>query len=406
MPNKAAAGRGNIRKVEKVKNGKTYTYWEGRLSLGFGADGKRKIKSFSGATQREVRDAMDAALHELREEGHLFEPTKMSVKAWLELWLAEYQGDKKYGTTRGYKSACNTHIIPVLGNSRLADLRTPQIQKFYNDLLRGGKSPKTVRNIHGVIIKALNTAVDIGYLRTNPAAKVTLPKVQKKEMHVLSDEQAKAFVKAAEQDSYGNLLKTILFVGLREAEAIGLTWDCIDLNAGTLKVNKQLQKRPVSDGGFTFVSPKNGKTRIVRLSPPAIAALKARRAEQAKDKLLVGDRWRGEWKNDLDKGKAVQGVFTNSFGEHLHPQTVYNHYKAIANAIGAPDTRVHDLRHTYATQALQSGVDIKTLSANLGHADVAFTLSVYGHVSEQMEADAAAKMGTYWDHLLNGTDNL
>ncbi len=104
--------------------------------------------------------------------------------------------------------------------------------------------------------------------------------------------------------------------------------------------------------------------------------------KQAANKLLVGDKW----ENDKNF------VFTNEFGKHLSKATVYENFKRCAKAAGIPETRFHDLRHSYATLALGQKIDIKTVSTNLGHATVAFTLDVYGHVSEQMQMDSANRM--------------
>lgn len=226
----------------------------------------------------------------------------------------------------------------------------------------------------------------------NPASRVTLPKVEKKEIRPLSDEQVKAFLTVSAGDEYEIILKTILFTGLREAEATGLTWDCIDFKAGTIKVCKQLQKRPQQDGGFTFAPLKNNKTRIIKPAPFVLSLLERRRREQVEQRFRAGELWTG-WSNAEERKTAL--VFTTATGGNLSPQTVYNHYKKLARKIGAPDSRVHDLRHTFAVLSLQNGDDVKTVQGNLGHATAAFTLDVYGHVSERMKEDSAARMEAY-----------
>lgn len=282
-----------------------------------------------------------------------------------------------------------THIVPSLGAVKLSELAPPQIQAFYNGLQRDGLAAKSVRNIHGILTKCLSTAVQVGYLRSNPASMVTLPKVEKKEIHPLTDEQVKDFLRVSVGDEYEILLKVILFTGLRESEAIGLTWDCIDFKAGTVKVCKQLQKRPLSDGGFTFAPLKNDKSRTLRPAHFVLELLERRKREQAAQRLKVGELWEG-WHTAEEQKNAL--VFTTATGGNLSPQTVYNHYKKLAVKIGAPDSRVHDLRHTFAVLSLQNGDDVKTVQGNLGHATAAFTLDVYGHVSERMKEDSAARM--------------
>lgn len=316
----------------------------------------------------------------------------MTLARWIEIWLQEYSGDKKYSTVKHYKAQCKTHITPSLGAVRLSELTAPQIQAFYNKMQRDGLAPKSVRNIHGILTKCLSTAVRVGYLRVNPAASVTLPKVVRKEIHPLTDRQVQDFLKAADDDEYGILLKVILFTGLRESEAIGLTWDCIDFKMGTLKICKQLQKRPLKDGGFTFTPLKNNKTRILKPAPFVMKLLERRKCEQAEQRLMAGDLWEG-WNSAEERKTAL--VFTSVIGKNLHPQTVYSHYKKLAAKIGIPESRVHDLRHTFAVLSLQNGDDVKTVQSNLGHATAAFTLDVYGHVSEKMKNDSAARMEAY-----------
>ena len=269
---------------------------------------------------------------------------------------------------------------------------------MYNHLQREGLASKSVRNIHGILTKCLSTAVQVGYLRNNPASAVTLPKVVKKDIQPLTDEQVRDFLRVSAADEYEILLKVILFTGLRESEAIGLTWDCIDFKAGTVTICKQLQKRPLSDGGFTFAPLKNGKTRIIKPAASVIALLSRRWKEQTEQRLRAGEAWQG-WQSAEERKAAL--VFTTLTGTNLSPQTVYNHYKKLSAQIGAPDSRVHDLRHTFAVLSLQNGDSVKTVQGNLGHATAAFTLDVYGHVSEKMKEDSAARMEGYIQGIAN-----
>ena len=372
--------------------------WEARYTVGRDpGTGKQLRKSVYGKTQKEVRQKLSQAVAAL-DNGDYFQPSKMTLSRWVERWLQEYTGDKKYLTVKHYKAQCKTHIVPSLGAVKLSELAPPQIQAFYNGLQRDGLAAKSVRNIHGILTKCLSTAVQVGYLRSNPASMVTLPKIEKKEIHPLTDEQVKDFLRVSAGDEYEILLKMILFTGLRESEAIGLTWDCIDFKAGTMKICKQLQKRPLSDGGFTFAPLKNDKSRSLRPAHFVLELLERRKREQAAQRLKVGELWEG-WHTAEEQKSAL--VFTTATGGNLSPQTVYNHYKKLAVKIGAPDSRVHDLRHTFAVLSLQNGDDVKTVQGNLGHATAAFTLDVYGHVSERMKEDSAARMEEYIKGLVN-----
>ena len=388
---RGAQGAGTIR---QRKDGR----WEARYTVGRDpGTGKQVQRSVYGATQQEVRKKLAQAVTSL-DNGSYFEPSKMTLARWIEIWLQEYTGDKKYLTVKHYKAQCKTHIVPNLGAVKLAELTTPQVQAFYNRLQRDGMAPKSVRNIHGILTKCLSTAVSVEYIRDNPASRATLPRVEKKEIHPLTDEQVKEFLRVSAGDEYEILLKVILFTGLRESEAIGLTWDCIDFKAGTVKVCKQLQKRPLADGGFTFAPLKNDKTRTIRPAPFVLELLERRKREQTAQRLKAGELWAG-WQTAEERKSAL--VFTTATGSNLRPQTVYNHYKKLAVQIGASDSRVHDLRHTFAVLSLQNGDDVKTVQGNLGHATAAFTLDVYGHVSERMKEDSAARMQGYIKSISN-----
>lgn len=401
-------GAGSIR---KRKDGS----WEARFCAGTDpGTGKPIRKSVYGKTKGEVALKLREATAAI-DKGDFFEPSKITVGKWIDTWLAEYTGDKKYLTVKHYKAQCNTHIKPALGAVRLADLTAPQIQKFYNALAKNGRTiekkdaktgkqvvttaplaTKSIRNIHGILTKCLNTAIDVGYLRLNPADRVTLPRVEKKEIKPLDDEQVKVFWREAGKDEYCYLLRLIPFTGLREAEATGLTWDCVDFQAGTLKINKQLVKRPAADGGFTLSETKNSRIRVVKPAPMVMKLLKERERQQLEQRLKAGELWQG-WHSETGRKTAL--VFTTALGGNLSPQTVYNHAKKVLERVGAGDRCVHDLRHTYAVLSIQNGDDVKTVQGNLGHATAAFTLDVYGHISEKMRDDSSARMQKYMEGI-------
>lgn len=420
MPRKSARGAqgaGTIRKKTVTRNGKPYTYWEGRVTTGHDpGTGKQVQRSFTGKTQKEVREKMQAAAVELTA-GTYTEPSKMTLGQWLDIWLEDYCKDKKYQTAKHYRAQVKEHIKPTLGAVKLSQLSPHIIQRFYNRLLEAGKtvskkdpagkvirkdgkivteqvplSPKSVHNVHHVLHKALAVAVDIGHLKSNPADRVTLPKLERPEIHPLSDDLVKAFFQAIAGDEYENILKVILFTGMRESEAVGLTWDAIDFNTGTINISRQLEKRTIADGGPVLSSPKSHKARIIKPAQFVLDILTRQQAEQAAQKQRAGAAWEG-WKTAAEQKTAF--VFTNAIGAHLQQKTVYMHFKKTAAKIGTPDSRVHDLRHTFAVLSLQNGDDVKTVQGNLGHATAAFTLDVYGHVSERMKEASAARMDAY-----------
>ena len=222
----------------------------------------------------------------------------------------------------------------------------------------------------------------IGSLRFNPTEACTLPRQEKKELAPLDDEQIAAFLAAIQDSDMKTLLTVTLFTGMREGEVLGLMWECVDFEAGTITINKQLQRYREPGGGVYRISvPKNSKGRTITPAASVMALLKQHRATQ---RLRAGKLWE-------DSGF----VFTDELGHHLTNSIVYRAFKRAAAEIGRPDARFHDLRHSYAVAAIRSGDDIKTVQENLGHATASFTLDIYGHVTKQMKQASADRMEAY-----------
>lgn len=247
-------------------------------------------------------------------------------------------------TAHIYKSDIRLHILPALGAVRLEALNAPMIQAFYNAMGEPseqnpeGLSAKTVKNVHGVLHKALQQAVLIGYLRYNPADACILPRIERKKIKPFDDAQITAFLTAIQGNRFETLFILTLFTGMREGEVLGLTWDCIDFHTGIVSVEKQMQlHQDKGSKGYELVSPKNGRSRTIAAAQTVLARLQQQRRWQMQQKLLLGSDWQNP-----------EGlVFTNEFGTHLTKPTVYREYKRIVAAIGCPNARFHDLRHPY-----------------------------------------------------------
>ena len=310
----------------------------------------------------------------------------MTLDEWLDIWLRDYLTGVKPSTAYLYQRQAKLYIRPALGSVRLDRLEPHTIQRFYNSLHeeRDGKPPlsaKSIKNIHGILHKALQQAVLLNYLRTNPTNACILPKIIKKEIHPMDDRDTALFLEAIKGCRYELLLKVDLFTGLREGELLGLMWDCVDFEKGTLLINKQLRRSQRKGGTYYFSPPKNNKGRTITPAPYVMKLLQAQKVQQAKQRLMAGPAWE-------DSGL----VFTNEFGRYVSYRAIFDCFKRIVKRIGLPDARIHDLRHTYAVNCIRAGDDIKTVQESLGHATAAFTLDVYGHVTKQMKQDSAARM--------------
>ena len=268
------------------------------------------------------------------------------------------------------------HKIP------LNDLSTLHLQQFYKKLLAEGRveriesqkqprglSAKTVRNIHQIISSALKLAVEQRLIAHNPADGCALPKVERKEMQTLPIEQLTSFLREAKDSGVFALYYIDLTTGLRRGELLGLKWSDIDLEKGDLRVQRQIGR---IDGKIIEMPLKTKNAyRTLPLSADAISVLKIQKCK-------VGN---SEW------------VFPSPTGGPMSPDSVLHMLQRVLKRAGLPRIRFHDLRHTFATMALQNGVDVKTVSSMLGHYSAGFTLDTYAHVTTDAQLKAAQTMG-------------
>ena len=377
---RAARGAGSIRQRSDGR-------WEARFVIGVDpGTGKDIRKSLYAATQKEARKRMTEALAAL-DRGAYREPSRMTTGQWLDEWLSTYCTDLKPGTISSYREKINGRIKPGIGGIQLAALTNIQIQKFYNALQKPSKgrralSPKTIQNIHGILHKALDQAVAAAVLLSNPADHVKLPKVKKADLKPLMDDDIRRFLEAIKGDPFERFFILALFSGLRQSELIGLQWDDVDLERGILTVHRQIQKAHDQSGYIFLDETKNGKQRLAAIAPSIVSVLKDQRRQQLEWQLAAGPCW----------NNPHSLVFTDPLGEHLKHRTVNNHFKAIVASLGLEDTRFHDLRHSYAINALQAGDSIKAVQEQLGHYSSAFTLDTYAAVSDTMRKGSQDKM--------------
>ena len=393
---KGANGAGSIRKITTTRNGKEYTYWQGRYTEGYDAcTGKQIQRSITGKTQKEVAQKLRQITAEIDAKTYVA-PCKLSVAEWMAVWAQDYLVGIKASTAYLYKRTIELYIEPHLGHIRLDTLNAHTVQHFYNELAKPSKpevaplSAKSIKNIHGVLHKALKQAVLTGYLRTNPSEACILPRIIRKEMRPLEEDQVAVFLREVQGHPHEYLYKIALFIGLREGELLGLMWDCVDFEKGTILINKQLRRSQRKGGTYYFSPPKNNKSRTITPAPYVMKLLQAQKVQQARQRLMAGPAWE-------DSGL----VFTNEFGRYVSYRAIFDCFKRIVKRIGLPDARIHDLRHTYAVNCIRAGDDIKTVQSNLGHATAAFTLDVYGHFTDDMRSVSAQRMEGFITNVLN-----
>ena len=386
---KGAKGGGTIRQRPDGR-------WEARYTLGIDpGTGKQIQKSVYGKTQKEVAQNLRQITAEIDAKTYVA-PCKLSVAEWMAVWAQDYLVGIKASTAYLYKRTIELYIEPHLGHIRLDTLNAHTVQHFYNELAKPSKpdaaplSAKSIKNIHGVLHKALQQAVLLNYIRYNPTTACVLPKIVKKEIHPLTDQQTAQLLNLLKGSKYEIPLTVDLFTGLREGELLGLIWDCVDFEKGTILVNKQLRRSQRKGGTYYFSPPKNNKSRTLTPAPYVMKLLQAQKVQQARQRLMAGPAWE-------DSGL----VFTNEFGRYISYRAIFDSFKRIVKRIGLSDARIHDLRHTYAVNCIRAGDDIKTVQSNLGHATAAFTLDVYGHFTDDMRSVSAQRMEGFIANVLN-----
>lgn len=392
MPKKSAKGGGSIR---KRANGT----WEARFTYTDALGGTRRKSVYAG-TQKECRRKLTEAIAAV-DCGSYQEPQRMTVADWMDLWVGTYCTDLKPRTIASYRSTIATRIVPYIGGVQLSQLSNINVQQLLNKLKqqpgRNGHplSAKTVLNVHGVLHKALEQAVASGVIRANPADGVKLPKKEKPKITPLMDDAVADFIQAIQGDKYELVFLLALLSGLRQSEILGLRWDDINLQTGEITVARQLQRnygRSQGEPYYIVTTPKNGKGRVIVIPKSMAILLRKWQADQAALQLAAGSLW----------GNADDYVFTDAIGHHLSHSTVRKHFKAAVASIGRPEVRFHDLRHSYATNALQSGDSIKAVQEQLGHYSSAFTMDTYADVSRQMRKESQDRMEAFFRRAKGG----
>lgn len=385
-----ANGEGSIR---KLPNG----LWEGRYTAGRNpGTGRQNQKSVYARTQKEVKEKLSQAISNLQNDCHSLQNSKIRLSEWLDTWLKEYTLDLKPFTLASYTQHINKNIKPYLGAVKLRDLTPLQIQRLYNCLYSGDKtrkplSAKTIKNLHGVLHKALNQALELKMVNSNPSSICKLPKVIKTEIKPLDADSIPTFMKAIKENRFELLYLVTMFTGMRQGEILGLKWECVDFKKGVIKIDKQLQKEKKPGGKYFFSTLKNNKSREITPAPYVMELLKRQRTSQIENRLKAGAIWEN---TDL--------VFTNEMGKNLSHAAVYEEFKHIVQKINMPHLRFHDLRHTYAVLSLKNGDNLKVIQENLGHHDASFTLNIYGHVSDDMKRESSRHM----EELIMSISNL
>jgi integrase len=345
--------------------------------------GARRRRWHEGCpTKREAEALLHRVLSEM-ERGVYVSPARTTLAQYLEgEWLPAIASTLRPSTLSLYTTIVKSHVTPYIGSKRLQKLRPSELNGLYASLLeKGGRngdalSPKTVRNVHTTLHAALRDAVRWGYLANNPADAANPPRLRSQTMRTWTAAEIATFLDHVREDRLFAAWTLLATTGMRRGEVLGLKWVDLDLEAGRAAVQRSL----VLAGGRPVLSePKTARSRrSVPLPGQTIAALRDHRRRQAEERLALGP------------GYEDQGfVFCREDGRQLDPHSFSERFKRRVTSSGLPRIRIHDLRHTFATLALQGGVNPKVVSEILGHANIGITLDTYSHAIPAMQEQAA-----------------
>ena len=363
--------------VRKREDGR----WEGRIVVGHDEKGLPKTKNVLAKTKSECSAKLKALKASLQEQKPEKPKGDMTFGTWLDHWYQrECKPQIRPKTQADYENRIYQHIIPELGSIPLAKLTAADLQQFYNRLKEGGRllrveqygpglSVRMVKSCHVTCRVALDQAVAQGLILKNPALSCKAPVTRPKEMQVLTGDEIQRLLIQAKEDGCFELLLLELTTGLRRGEILALQWDDLDFRTGTLRVERQVQR---IQGKLAVSQPKTrASCRSILLPAPVLEIL-------AQYRQSVSSHW----------------MFPSPKKEDspLDPAAVRKKLSAVLKRAGCPAARFHDLRHTFATSALEHGMDVKTLSTVIGHVSSATTLNVYAHVTDEMRQKAADKI--------------
>ncbi|MDQ6846536.1 MAG: site-specific integrase [Candidatus Dormibacteraeota bacterium] len=354
--------------------------WEARAVIGTTRDGSGRRRSFYGHTRKEVLERLQDALGAERR-GISSPAGNPTVAAFLNEWLQEAERALAPKTFRRYRELVEQHIVPEIGRIRLVKLSPHDVTMMMRRKQDTGLAPRTVHHMRAVLRHALNVGIRRGELHRNAAALAEPVKVTDHEVSLMPPEEARAILAAFSGHPLEPVVALALWTGLRQAEILGLRWRDVDLGRRRLTVAGSLQRL---EGEWRLAPPKTRRSaRIIALPEPLIPVLAAYRDWQAEQRAELGAAW----------SELVPGLmFTTAIGTPLTGTTITNRFQWTLKNKGLTVRRFHDLRHGCATLLLASGVDLKTVSAILGHSTIAITANTYAGVLHSLHADAADRI--------------
>ncbi len=324
----------------------------------------------------------------------------ITLGEWLDLWIDTYERlNIKHSTLVSYDGYINNHIKPAIGDVRLSDLSITLLQQFINQQYKYGNckkncdslSAKSIRNIKTMLSTALKYAYAEDLIPKNYADFLIVPKVVKEEMHVLTPHQQKKLLAAVHlgDEKLGFGIYLLLATGMRVGELCGLKWEDIDLNSNTLKIRRTLSRQKTLDPNSTK------KTQLIITAPKSIKSI--RDIPLSYSMIYEIEKYKNNQEYFLGKRstEAEHPVMSLRLGYPVEPKTIQSVFKRLLYLSGIQDIKLHALRHTFATRAVESGIDFKTLSSILGHSSIQTTMDLYAHTLDDSKRIAMDTMNKF-----------
>ena len=366
--------------------------WHGYVTMGVKDNGRTDRRHVQGATEKVVT-AKVRQLEKRRDAGSVATAGRApTVGEWLTYWLENVAEPKvRPSTLQGYRSHITNHLLPGLGEHRIDRLQPEHLEKFYAACAQKGLAPATVLQLHRILSRALKVALQRERVGRNVATLVDAPSLTREEVQPLSAADARAILAAAKGRRNAARWSVALALGMRQGEALGLMWDFVDLDAGTIRVRWALQR--LRGVGLVLVEPKSrAGRRTIALPPQLVDALRAHRDAQAAEREEAGNVW--DDSVQVLGGPVRRGlVFTQATGRPIAPEQDWRAWKDLLKAAGVRDARLHDARHTSASLLLAEGVPARVVMELLGHSQISLTLGTYSHVAPEVSRVAADRIG-------------
>lgn len=378
MAKRRSNGEGCIYK--ETRSGK----WIGKFEIGINSKGNRIFRTCRATTEREARTLLKDLMSK-HQAGIDVSTKSLKVGEFFDKWFYDCAiHGLRISTSQSYEMIIRRHIKPQIGDITFTNLTSKHIQGFYNFLYlhgrltgKGGLAPKTVENIHLVISSAIHYALKEGLIIRNPLLNVKLRREGKKEVEVFTRDEQEKIIAECKNHYYGMAIKFDFYTGLRAGELLGLTWDCVNFDNNTVRINKQVQRNKnfsyKADSktilGFVYNTKTDTSTRTIKVLPKLMADLTEYKQVQNLLKKKLGKDY---YKFNL--------VFPREDGYFTDAGTFLDAFSRIQKKLDIPHRNVHAMRHTFATRALESGMKPIVVSRLLGHASITITHDIYGHV--------------------------